>query len=419
MQPVNYRISLDVYKMASQQFICVKQGDTNRRLFITLMENGQPYQITDDCRAEFSLIKSNGLVACNDCIIQDNTVIYNLTAQNTLNAGECDCEIILYGSDDAVLTSPRFKMIVYETVFTEGDVESPDGYMSLHSLIIQANALVKDITLKLDQGEFVGEKGDAPLLKGEDNKLYVSYDGGLTWNYLQEIEFNDVTEDDAGKILEVNEQGKWVASNSLNEIKKTLSDLTYKKIEITDFSNDIKTVEKGSTVTDVVLSWKFNKIPTRVTLKEVEKEVEKAVDSKGETLTGLSIKTNKTWTLIATDDKGNTASKQTSISFLNGVYYGIAKAPATYDRAFILGLTKELRSDKKPSFTVNAGAGQYIYYCLPISMGTCTFTVGVLSGGFELVDTISFLNATQNHTESYYIYKSNNANLGNKTVNVT
>ena len=116
MHRISHRMSLDIQDTAAPYCMTIKKGDTNRRLFITLMENGQPYQITDDCRAEFSLIKSNGTIIQNECTIQNNTIIYDITAQNTSYAGVFDCEIILYGDDDAVLTSPRFKMIVYETV---------------------------------------------------------------------------------------------------------------------------------------------------------------------------------------------------------------------------------------------------------------------------------------------------------------
>ena len=190
MQPISYRIALDASKMASQQFISVKKGDANHRLLITLRVNGQPYQITNDCSAVFTAIKSNGAIINNACEIKDNTIIYNITSQLTSTAGAVDCEVVLSGSNGAVLTSPRFKLVVCETVFSEEEVESEE-YPSLLSLISQVNALIDDISLKLKEGDFIGEKGApgvTPVLKGENNKLYVSYDDGLTWTYLQDIQ---------------------------------------------------------------------------------------------------------------------------------------------------------------------------------------------------------------------------------------
>ena len=120
---------------------------------------------------------------------------------------------------------------------------------------------------------------------------------------------------------------------------------------------------------------------------------------------------------MATDERGAKSEKTTSITFYNGVYYGAKAAPETYDSAFILSLSKELRADKRPSFSANAGEGQYLYYCLPERMGACSFTVGGFTGGFSLVDTIEFTNAS-GFTERYRIYKSNNANLGDTSVTV-
>ena len=67
---------------------------------------------------------------------------------------------------------------------------------------------------------------------------------------------------------------------------------------------------------------------------------------------------------------------------------------------------------------MNCGEGQYIFYCVPASFGSCSFKVGGFEGGFNKVDTIQFTNAS-GYTESYDIYKSTNSNLGNTTVVVS
>lgn len=193
-----------------------------------------------------------------------------------------------------------------------------------------------------------------------------------------------------------------------------MADLLYKEISITSFTNNKSTQEIGSSVTAVTLTWAFNKTPVRVTLDGEER----AVNSTGESLTGLSITANKTWKLQATDERNYTATRTTSISFLNGVYYGVATAPKTYDSEFVKGLTKTLRSSKLTSFTVTAGEGQYIYYCIPTRFGTASFKVGGFDGGIALVDTISFTNAS-GYTEDYYIYRSDYPNLGGSTVVVS
>lgn len=198
-------------------------------------------------------------------------------------------------------------------------------------------------------------------------------------------------------------------------IEKDIADLLYKAISITTFATSAVTAELGSTVNDVTLTWKLNKKPVSVTIDGVAQE---AVADGSLSMTGLGLKATKKWTLKATDERGTVATKETSLSFHNGVYYGVGGAQSSYTSLFILGLTKTLRSTKLASFTANAGEGQYIYYCLPTRMGTCTFTVGGFEGGFDLVSTLNFENAS-GYKENYYIYRSTNAGLGNTTVGVT
>ena len=199
----------------------------------------------------------------------------------------------------------------------------------------------------------------------------------------------------------------------VKELEKQMADLTYVAIAINSFTHNLGSREYGETVESATFYWSTNKEPTTLTFDG------KALDvaSTSLKLNDLSVTSTKSYKLQATDERGGTASKTVSISFYNGVYYGVSTTPSNYDSGFILGLTKELRSNKKPSFTANAGENQHIYYCLPTRMGSCKFTVGGFTGGFTLVDTISFTNAS-GYTEDYYIYKSDNAGLGSTSVTV-
>ena len=205
-----------------------------------------------------------------------------------------------------------------------------------------------------------------------------------------------------------------VITAELNKINKQIADILYEPIAITDFSVSPSQKEIGSVVTDISLEWAFNKAAASVLLdsKEVGAGMGGSMD-----YSGISITENTSWSLKATDERGATAEKTASLTFLNGVYYGVSAAPEAYDSAFILTLTKNLRSSKLTSISVNAGAGQYIYYCLPKRFGACTFTVGGFTGGFTLADTIKFKNAS-GYTEDYYIYRSNNAGLGSTKVTI-
>lgn len=205
-----------------------------------------------------------------------------------------------------------------------------------------------------------------------------------------------------------------VAYRDGKTVQQALDDLNYVAIAINAFTNDVNTVEMGATVTDVTLNWSYNKTPKTATLDGT------AIDAalKTKKLMGQTITANRTFTLSVTDDRNAKASKTTAISFLNGAYYGVgAVAADAIDKAFVAGLTKVLTGSRARDFNVTAGEGKYIYYAIPHRFGTPTFNVGGLDGGFNLVKTFDYENPS-GYTESYDVYQSTNANLGDTKVTV-
>ena len=195
-----------------------------------------------------------------------------------------------------------------------------------------------------------------------------------------------------------------------------VADLKYVAIAISSFTHNKGKVEIGSTVTNVTLSWKTNKTPSKVSIDG--EGITPTLTSK--TYSGLSVtsENNKTWTLSVADERNTTKTSKTSITFYNGIYYGTSVRPETFDSAFVMGLQKKELTDKKvASISVDAKANEYIYYCLPKKLGECVFTVGVLPGGFHLKETIDFTNSF-GYTEKYYIYESDNHSLGSLTASV-
>ena len=149
MNMSNFRISLDIHDEASQLSFSVKKGDTSRRLYITLTENGMPYRIGKDCYAVFSAVKPDDKVIYNDCIIKDNTIIYDMTEQTTSASGRCECELILYGGNAEQLTSPRFSVIVYSPVHSAGDIASTSEYTALANLVNDGRSGLEDFASEI------------------------------------------------------------------------------------------------------------------------------------------------------------------------------------------------------------------------------------------------------------------------------
>lgn len=123
MNTSKYRFTLDIQSTMSQASLPVRFGDTNRRLYITLTEGGNPYILRDGFTAAFLGKKADGSPLFNHCIIENQSVVrYDFTEQTTNVAGLVDCEIRIYDPDGYVVTSPKFVMVVNERVIYDDEV---------------------------------------------------------------------------------------------------------------------------------------------------------------------------------------------------------------------------------------------------------------------------------------------------------
>lgn len=204
----------------------------------------------------------------------------------------------------------------------------------------------------------------------------------------------------------------------LDTINTKLAELMYEPITISSFTNNVGTVELGNTVTSVTLNWATSKTPTTLTLAGTEMDA----NLKTHTYSGLSLTATKSYKLVVTDEKGAKAEKTSYVYFYNRVCYGVAAQPDAVDSAFVMSLPTKTLSGSKTNNKIaySAGEGQYLWYCVPVRLGTCSFTdieTG-LGAGLSLVATIKVTNAS-NFEEDYYVYRSDYAGLGSVNVKVT
>lgn len=307
----------------------------------------------------------------------------------------------------------------------DGDIAAAESLVPDHNVSLDSHQDIRAEIKKLaDELEAVLDSDDETLDELSEIVSYIKSNKSL----INAITTSKVNVTDIIDNLSTNVANKPLSAGQGVELKKVLDmltvrvdDLEFVPVNISVFKSSITTAEKGATVNDVTLSWQLNKTPNPATDSlMLDGEFITLAESGELNLTEQGITSNRKWVLTATDRKGS-ATKEASLTFYNGVYYGVSEAPAAYDSEFIIALGKSgkkvLRGSKLTSFTVTAGAGQYIYYCLPKSMGTCSFKVNGFAGGFELVDTISYTNEP-GHTEDYYIYRSSNAELGYTPVEV-
>ena len=195
-------------------------------------------------------------------------------------------------------------------------------------------------------------------------------------------------------------------------IRQQIADILYKPIEFLSAAVTPAVAEIGAELASVLVEWKTNKEALLLTV--TGESVPASEHQKTVELTG-KLSSSRSFFLQATDERGTIAEANAVLSVYNGIYYGAANAPEVYDSAFILGLTRVLSNAKGRTVNVNAGAGKYVFYCLPERLGTCVFTVGGFTGGFQEAAQLMFTNAS-GYTEKYRVYRSDNANLGSTAV---
>ena len=205
----------------------------------------------------------------------------------------------------------------------------------------------------------------------------------------------------------------------MKTVADALDQLLYVNPAVSTFTSNpaFGDYEIGSTVSNPRFTWSYNKAIVNQNLKVGGTTI--ALDDpqvREHAYTG-DITSATTFTISGNDNKLKACSRSGSFNFKHKRYFGVAEVPAEYNSDFILGLTgKEFCTGRtKSAFSLNAGAGQYMFYCFPASYGTPTFNVGGFDGGFELAATIDFTNASGN-TTSFVIWKSENANLGTQSI---
>lgn len=100
------------------------------------------------------------------------------------------------------------------------------------------------------------------------------------------------------------------------------------------------------------------------------------------------------------------------------VYWG-ADVDGLSTEADIKGLSdNDLAYSRNRTFQADAGAGEHIYYAIPVAFGTPTFTVGGFVGGFiKQAANVPVTNGAV--TQDYDLWKTVQANLGITIVTVT
>lgn len=191
-------------------------------------------------------------------------------------------------------------------------------------------------------------------------------------------------------------------------VQAALDALLYVPPKINSFSNNIGTVEKGSSVSTTTLTWAFNKTMATASLDQGIGSVPPGSSSidVSEVFT-----TDTSWTLTVSDGT-NSASANTSITFQQKRYWG-ATAFTELTDTDILGLGgSEFAASFKKAVSYDCSGGKYPYLVYPASLGPLSeVTVGGLAFSDFNIVTQDFTNAS-GLTESYHVVRFNGLQTG-------
>lgn len=187
-------------------------------------------------------------------------------------------------------------------------------------------------------------------------------------------------------------------AESIENLKKRVEKLekTQPDIKINSFTVTPKTVEKGDVVS-IDCAWDLS--------TESVKTVLNGITLTGNSYTDTGVASNKTYNLSVEDERGKKATANASVSFVNRIYYGASAAEILTADA-VKNMTSVV-SGAKNRTTILKPSNQYMYYCYPKSLGTSTFKIGIMTGGFVDPVEINVPN-TKGFTEAYFVYRSEN-----------
>lgn len=155
-----FRIPLD--KQLSRVVVSVKKDDAcTRKLCITLTSNGNVYPLEGVTMAIVKGIKPDGTIIYNDCVIDCNEIQYTITSQTIAEPGLVNCELELFGHTPELITSARFDIYVYDSVFDDDVIESTDEFKALAELRDRYEKIYEEVIILEDSARKSKEAAEA------------------------------------------------------------------------------------------------------------------------------------------------------------------------------------------------------------------------------------------------------------------
>lgn len=139
-------IAVDLLRPGMPVIVHAKQNDSaTRYLYVTLTQNGAPYEIPTGTIGTMRVRKPDGTACFYDSTetaqavsISGNVAQCLLVDQALTAAGKAECEVNLYNSEGEKLTSFTFALFIQASVLDDAEIVSSDYYNILTQKIAEA-----------------------------------------------------------------------------------------------------------------------------------------------------------------------------------------------------------------------------------------------------------------------------------------
>jgi hypothetical protein len=157
----------------------------------------------------------------------------------------------------------------------------------------------------------------------------------------------------------------------------------YTNPSVSSFNSNKGSVEVGDTILAPTLSWSFNKPLTNVSITNIGAQPSGLSGSVLDSINfpkTLNSPGSFGWNVSGIDNKGNSTSAGTSLSWFFRRYWGVSSSPSIsgYNtHAALVGVLSgnELSSSRSQTKSFTASA-QYLWFVMPAAFGNASFTIG-------------------------------------------
>lgn len=132
-------ISIDLYGETKEYLVSAKQNDKNtRKIHVTLLSNGVPYEIPSDSVLIINVKKPDGKYVYNQCTLQNNVVVVDMTNQMLAASGTATADINIKTKDNSqILSSASFTIEIEPSMYDDEAIMSSNEMNMLDAWIAE------------------------------------------------------------------------------------------------------------------------------------------------------------------------------------------------------------------------------------------------------------------------------------------